>query len=1089
MYFSPSVGVINWGSEQVSMHKECDATVVVFDRHSNVIARMSPFDSKPTGCGDIHSAPENNYNSVLHFCCRYLIHFSDFDVDMGKTTEPADDDAKCGYSGNQTTRTSRRLRRQHAGEGHTDSEDALDDRLSTETRRDLRRKRERPDSGPSLKSSRRRKLRDHVRGNGARLGASSSFAPEDSDNATEGETTKQSPSHQESGGGRASNKGGMEIKTSNGRDDVEIYAETKEEYAEAAEDVDCEKEEEEEDKEDEEEEDNPLSRIQPKSDRETTRFHPVSVLDFDEKGKLHVNEAAKRLLEHHHRPLCVINCAGKARTGKSHLLNTAALGLTPEELANPNCGFQVSSKHQSCTKGIWFHGEPMTGDEYFRRLGVERDASHANAEVQDFDVLVVDTEGIGALDRETGYDMRILTIALLTTSLFVFNSKNAIDEDALNTLTTIVSTALSIQQTNEGAVSAPGFLWVVRDFGLDLDGMTDDQYLEQALRVTPTMDRKKAALRENFKRFFRTRGCRTVSAPDRDKTKQLSFYPLDALHKEFRRDIHEFRRVLPYALRPVQMFGEDVTGSVLLELLHQYVDAINANRIPVVRDSWEQVAEQRARGAIEDGVGKMKALVGRAESYVTPAELLEATSAVRLKAFALFRERAMCGNVSDPLKAELQSRLEHEEECALEQWMNALQRMTPPMEPITLDDAKTGEGQESEQLAAKQALETWKSRMDVLLNQTIKQRVGEGASAGTRLMIDTLFRGSVWSQLPEIIAFSDGLFGQDAPLSSRRRMDEALSEATQKYEEEAEKLRGELSDALKEQSAAESRSTEVDRELETAKADVESYKQTLQEVRSELERLAELEARVEVLTEERQLLRVEVEEGGKTQRKHAQELEAQLHDERVRHEDEMDEYQQDMQDQLAEANHRAETAETQVAQQRQKWEQERVSLESKLSVLAGERDSLRDQVTRQQETASSERRRCEERMDELRNAAQHANEERITMSRQLHDQEMMTMRTEMQLEAAQREIQSLQASVQNMRELKEENERVQNSLSRAQGEAKALRDEREDIVQRMNKSKEAITALRGQVRTLELQLRDKGGTSEKSSRRRKGAQK
>lgn len=46
----------------------------------------------------------------------------------------------------------------------------------------------------------------------------------------------------------------------------------------------------------------------------------------------------------------------------------------------------------------------------------------------------MDTEGLSAVDRETNFDAQILTLALLFSSVFLFNSRGVVDERSLRDL-------------------------------------------------------------------------------------------------------------------------------------------------------------------------------------------------------------------------------------------------------------------------------------------------------------------------------------------------------------------------------------------------------------------------------------------------------------------------------------------------------------------------------------------------------------------------------------------------------------------------------------------------------------------------------
>lgn len=90
--------------------------------------------------------------------------------------------------------------------------------------------------------------------------------------------------------------------------------------------------------------------------------------------------------------LSVIGIAGPQRTGKSFLANT---------LINKMDGFSIGNSTLPCTKGIWIWGKPLITD--------------------DEAILILDTEGLHSVFRDTHIDAAILGITLLLSSVFVYN--------------------------------------------------------------------------------------------------------------------------------------------------------------------------------------------------------------------------------------------------------------------------------------------------------------------------------------------------------------------------------------------------------------------------------------------------------------------------------------------------------------------------------------------------------------------------------------------------------------------------------------------------------------------------------------------
>ena len=87
-------------------------------------------------------------------------------------------------------------------------------------------------------------------------------------------------------------------------------------------------------------------------------------------------------------------------------------------------GFGVGPTINPCTKGLWIWSETIPS---------------TTVEGEDMQVLVIDSEGIGAFDEDVNHDTKIFLLALLLCSNFIFNSMNTIDENAINSLSLIIN--------------------------------------------------------------------------------------------------------------------------------------------------------------------------------------------------------------------------------------------------------------------------------------------------------------------------------------------------------------------------------------------------------------------------------------------------------------------------------------------------------------------------------------------------------------------------------------------------------------------------------------------------------------------------
>ena len=69
-----------------------------------------------------------------------------------------------------------------------------------------------------------------------------------------------------------------------------------------------------------------------------------------ESGKFHVGSEALQVLQQTPGPVGVVSVCGRARQGKSYILN---------QLLGQSSGFQVAPTHRPCTKGLWMWSTPV----------------------------------------------------------------------------------------------------------------------------------------------------------------------------------------------------------------------------------------------------------------------------------------------------------------------------------------------------------------------------------------------------------------------------------------------------------------------------------------------------------------------------------------------------------------------------------------------------------------------------------------------------------------------------------------------------------------------------------------------------------
>ena len=163
----------------------------------------------------------------------------------------------------------------------------------------------------------------------------------------------------------------------------------------------------------------------------------IPFVTFNESTKKFIinDEAVELLSKEENKQIGIVSLVGKYRTGKSFLLNRV---LIDKRIKN---GFNVGPTIKPCTKGIWIWSKPLLITN--------------NYSEKPFPAYIIDTEGLGAYDEEINHDSKIFLIAIIISSLFIYNSFGTIDEVALNNLSLILnlSKSLKIRKNSNSLIS------------------------------------------------------------------------------------------------------------------------------------------------------------------------------------------------------------------------------------------------------------------------------------------------------------------------------------------------------------------------------------------------------------------------------------------------------------------------------------------------------------------------------------------------------------------------------------------------------------------------------------------------------------
>ncbi|XP_074572978.1 uncharacterized protein LOC141829417 [Curcuma longa] len=319
---------------------------------------------------------------------------------------------------------------------------------------------------------------------------------------------------------------------------------------------------------------------------------PLRLVYCDDQGKFQMDPEAIAALHLVKGPIGVVSVCGRSRQGKSFILN---------QLLGRSSGFQVASTHRPCTKGLWMWSAPL------KRTALDG---------SEYNLLLLDTEGIDAYDQSGTYSTKIFSLAVLLSSMFIYNQMGGIDEAALDRLSLVTEMTKHIRVKASGGKASvselgqfsPVFVWLLRDFYLDLvednRKITPRDYLEIALRPMQDGGRdllSRNEIRESIRSLFPDRECFTLVRPlnNENDLRRLDQIPLDRLRPEFRSGLDALIKFIFERTRPKQVGATVMTGPILAGITQSFLEAINSGAVPTISSSWQSVEEAECRKAYD----------------------------------------------------------------------------------------------------------------------------------------------------------------------------------------------------------------------------------------------------------------------------------------------------------------------------------------------------------------------------------------------------------------------------------------------------------------------------------------------------------
>ncbi|XP_043936640.1 guanylate-binding protein 1-like isoform X1 [Protopterus annectens] len=361
--------------------------------------------------------------------------------------------------------------------------------------------------------------------------------------------------------------------------------------------------------------------------------NPICLIDSDSSGELHVNQEALKILLEVQHPVVVVAIVGLYRTGKSYLMN---------KLAGKQKGFSMGSTVESHTKGIWMWCVPHP-------------LKH------DHTLILLDTEGLGDVEKgDDKHDCWIFALAVLLSSMFVYNSLGTIDQNALDKLhyvtelTEHIKVKSSLNNESDSCLFArffPAFIWTVRDFSLKLKWkkqlITEDEYLEHALKLRPGSSKKVQdynSTRECIRNYFPSRKCFVFERPTSktEELQNLEELTEDCLEPVFVKQVQTFcQHVFETSKAKTLQGGHTVTGRLLGNLAVTYVDTIRTGTIPCLENAVLLLSQTENSVAVKQAVEhyemKMKCMILPTD---TIGNFLELHAVCEKEAIQIFMNRS-----------------------------------------------------------------------------------------------------------------------------------------------------------------------------------------------------------------------------------------------------------------------------------------------------------------------------------------------------------------------------------------------------------------------------------------------------------------
>lgn len=313
---------------------------------------------------------------------------------------------------------------------------------------------------------------------------------------------------------------------------------------------------------------------------ESYKKAPIQLIKVKKNGKLKLSAEGEDFLKQIPGKIAPIGVCGPLRTGKSSLMNLL--------VSDTGSGFRLSHNSENKTEGIWVWGEPMK--------------TKSNT------IIFLDCEATKSVEASTASDTKVLALAVLLSSIILFNSRGAIDQNSIHQLALATCFSDIIDFRYEFANSpeeinqrvnkeAPKFVWVLRDINPYViedaeNNETFRDYMENILSMPNFMgkDKKKTSeIRDSLVNTFKERDCVGLPMPFNAESDSKNFEALTLLDlkDKFVLEFEKFKLNLLELCPTKKINGTEVSGYQLSELIKQIISEMNNGEVPNLYNNWD----------------------------------------------------------------------------------------------------------------------------------------------------------------------------------------------------------------------------------------------------------------------------------------------------------------------------------------------------------------------------------------------------------------------------------------------------------------------------------------------------------------------